>query len=537
MTRDPRMTQQDATTAAAVLRVLKGPQKGARLVLQSRQYLFGSGDDCDVILADEGIAAEHAEIAVDVAQIKLTARDGEVLLQDRVVAPGETAEIMPPCTLLFGGTVVGIGAGDTDWNAVPVPDRAAIEAAAAREAEEAAERAAAESAEAAAPEAEAEGEAGEAAEPKPGAESEDAEKPAEPEPAAEEQQTASEDAEAQVEHPRRRTGLLVAASVLAIALAGAGAYVAFGGKGAETDGEAAVEASAQPAMTQSEVAELVKVLGFTDVIVSAGANGEVVLWGHVADGDAHVALIEALREHNVVFEDDTRRVDHLMSSVNMALSSFSWPVSGFRDHLEVSYVGSGSIEIDGFLGPQVDRETLSRLIKSDAPGLNIVRFKRATLADWRAILVAKIADAGLDKWLETDVNAGRIRISGELTPIEAKSWRAVGEAFVAESRGWPELEIAVRLTADTPPPPTEDVEPIEEVVVAPPAEVIEAPDIRLIGVILGSENAARALLSDGESVSVGDVTEDGAEVIKIMQHSMVLRFKGKEFTYHMRDDQ
>ena len=72
------------------LRVLTGMHAGAEIRLPARGILMiGQADDCDLILADEGIAAHHCVLTVVGDQVLLRPMDGGVATHDGPVAANE----------------------------------------------------------------------------------------------------------------------------------------------------------------------------------------------------------------------------------------------------------------------------------------------------------------------------------------------------------------------------------------------------------------------------------------------------------------
>src|SRR5690606_37123533 len=53
----------DVAVPASVLRILSGLHAGpSRTLAEQEMILVGSGDDCDIVLADHGVARHHALI-------------------------------------------------------------------------------------------------------------------------------------------------------------------------------------------------------------------------------------------------------------------------------------------------------------------------------------------------------------------------------------------------------------------------------------------------------------------------------------------
>lgn len=101
------------------LRVLTGTHAGARVLLPDGPQVLGSGEDCDLILCDDGIAPQHARLE--------RLEDGSALLHvlDRDlppihIRPGQGAEV--------GQVRIAVEEADAPWNEdVPIADQPAGE--------------------------------------------------------------------------------------------------------------------------------------------------------------------------------------------------------------------------------------------------------------------------------------------------------------------------------------------------------------------------------------------------------------------------
>lgn len=77
-----------------LLRIVSGLHAGASRELAEREMiLVGSGDDCDIVLADEGVATRHALISVVDGHFQLRALDAPLQLEGRVLHPGDPVEM------------------------------------------------------------------------------------------------------------------------------------------------------------------------------------------------------------------------------------------------------------------------------------------------------------------------------------------------------------------------------------------------------------------------------------------------------------
>ncbi|WP_162487177.1 MULTISPECIES: type III secretion system inner membrane ring subunit SctD [unclassified Variovorax] len=101
---------------AIELRVLHGPQAGARLPLQpGHGYTIGTGDTCAIVLGGAQVAQEHARISVDAEGISVEPLEGRVLtLAGEEVQPG----LLPLGTVLqFGLVKLTVASLDDEWPA------------------------------------------------------------------------------------------------------------------------------------------------------------------------------------------------------------------------------------------------------------------------------------------------------------------------------------------------------------------------------------------------------------------------------------
>lgn len=494
-----------------VLRVLAGPQAGAEVALRDGIYLVGTADGCDIVLFDDSVAATHLAISVSQDATDIEARDGAIALPGGTLQPGERANVDEAVAFTLGATSIGLGDHDTDWASLTVPNAPQL--------------------------VEAEPDEDDATE----TGDDTDETPEEPEAAAPEETAAP--VAVTTDKPSRRLWLLAPLALLLLVVpAGAWFYV----EGRETTGETtAAPGSSEPAVLSARVRDIVAGLKLTEVTVDIGEGGSISLRGYVPDNGRQVELQQALQAAGIDVADHLRSAGELVDQTRLTLANYGWTTPGFGTHLHVSYGGYGTVFVDGYLGPQVDRTTLRRQILGDVPGIAALRFRQADIGYWIERLQANLVQAGLGHWLTVSAEHGDIRITGELTEKEARTWREVGEAFVKESDGWPKLDIAVRMVrpghvpaatsaAPASPEAPTSVEPVG-VPAAPSAPQIDAPDITVVGVITSGSGFKRVLLSDGATLGEGDTVEDKFTVAEIHADRVVLRAEGRSFTYHVKE--
>lgn len=107
-------TETETTTAAPgnnVLRIVAGLHAGAsRSLAEQEMILVGSGEDCDIVLADPGVAGHHALISLVGGRFTLRALDAPLKVGTSVVHPGDPVDLtgvervgMGEAALAFGG--------------------------------------------------------------------------------------------------------------------------------------------------------------------------------------------------------------------------------------------------------------------------------------------------------------------------------------------------------------------------------------------------------------------------------------------------
>ena len=572
MTPDEQYVQEERPGQAdrLVLRLLTGVQRGAEMPLSAASYRIGRGDDCDIVLADDTVSESHATLTVAGQGVTLDAEDGEILFDDQLLAPGQRAVLELPVALTFGQLVVAVGEQATNWHALPITDTRPPEPAAAVEDEEEVSPA---SDEMEATVAESEPEAS------------DAEAD---EPASESGETITVDAtggEQQPKIPPRMRVIGVAAAIVLLTITvPLGVRIVSKHTVNVSDGaNASVPAAPSPQETAQKIAGR---MGFDEMDVVPLGNDDVMLRGYLPTAEEQEALRAALSEEGIVYADRTRSVEQVLDAVRTALDGVGWPEPNFRGHLVASYRGNGEVDIDGFLGPEVDKSVLHRSLRNDVPGVAAFNFSRSDLSFWRQHLDQRIRDAGLPLWLATARDGARIKVTGKVSEAEAKAWRAVGEAFIEESGGYPKLEIAVT-SASLEPARTQDV-PEAEVASQPTKDpkkestfssffngrtfekaihkvetdlqsVVGTPnhdpfakdvrngetatpsgsvglsgDLAVIGVIVARGTPSHALLSDGRTLVVGDDLREGERISKIAMDRITVQKGDKDIFYRVR---
>lgn len=530
-----------------VLRVLSGVQLGAEMSLMPAEYLIGSGDEADIILADAALKWKHAGITVDSEGASIEAIEGSVSIGSERLEPGKRRQLEMPATLVIGMLIIGIGKQTTDWSQVELPDvrDTADERPSSEDEDE-------DDAEEDDSEDDSDGEATEE-------EAEATEEEAPEVEAAPKPETAPED------KSKNRTAAIVGTTLAVVLLLGLGGFGIYqsgllGGSGSDSDGTTEVVLT-----PEQRVVEVVSNLGFQDVEVGDPFGLGLTISGYVSSYDDHRALMKALEEQGLQPLDRVRIVERMLDTIAVTLASVNWPEPNYERHLVVTHEGDGRVVIDGYLGPEVDRSSLRRRLESDVPGISFLRFTRSDLRSWRSILIDMIEDAKLSDWLTTSPDGAKIRVDGELTARQAKIWQQVGERFTEESRGRPRISIGVtalpaweRIESEEtevveqpversssgefqlPAAPTSVLERFDaQPVVAPAPEapvvkIIPRPNFVVIGIILSDDGDSIALLSNGASIRTGDRFDGGAVVTEVLSDRVTVEAGENKYTYHVR---
>lgn len=106
--------------APLVLRILSGLHDGASRVLSAQEMLLiGSGEDCDIILSDPGVARHHAMVLRHGDTLSLRAIDAPLEFGGDPLEPGDPIELPPLEPARLGGVSIAIGPADAQgWTAL-----------------------------------------------------------------------------------------------------------------------------------------------------------------------------------------------------------------------------------------------------------------------------------------------------------------------------------------------------------------------------------------------------------------------------------
>ena len=113
----------DTPARANVLRILSGLHAGAsRDLAEQEMILVGSGDDCDIVLADQGVARHHALINLIGGISSLRALDAPLRVDGQPLHPGDPVELRGLQRIQLGGAAIAFGEEDDPGWASLAPD-------------------------------------------------------------------------------------------------------------------------------------------------------------------------------------------------------------------------------------------------------------------------------------------------------------------------------------------------------------------------------------------------------------------------------
>ena len=109
-----------AAVRRRVMRIVSGLHAGAsRPVAEQETLLIGSGDDCDVVLADAGVARHHALMALAGDEFTIRALDAPLNAGDRPLYPGDPITLQPLQRIGLGEAALAVGfENDPGWAAL-----------------------------------------------------------------------------------------------------------------------------------------------------------------------------------------------------------------------------------------------------------------------------------------------------------------------------------------------------------------------------------------------------------------------------------
>lgn len=370
------------------LRVLHGPQAGSRLMLSVGDYVLGTDDECEVMLAGPRMAVMHAKLRFDGDQPSISPMDGPVLDSQGNEISGEfpLALGMP---VELGGIWITVDEVDSPWPST------------------------------------------EALIPSPSPHPESS--------AAEDNSPMSPDTQIPIpamtrddEVQRRKALRLLSASMaslLALAIVGIVAALWLAGD-AGNEVRKIAQPTAEDARAKELRQQLAKALPGRQMTVMTRAGGMPIITAYVADTAMANQLAELVRKHAgnaamVVYVDTD-----LLERARILVLQFQG--DGSRAMIEVQAVSNGIASIRGAVASTGTRDEVFDLLRGGVPGLRGFDATLKTADDLPALLTDRIASVGLAKKLQVVSEQPEFVLRGTLTDEDLQRWEALLVQFTTE---------------------------------------------------------------------------------------------------------
>lgn len=489
MTATPASAENSASRkSVTVLKLLSGPQLGAEIQLSDGEYLIGGDLDCDVVLADDAVAAQHLNLRLSAGQALIQPRQGEVVIGDRRLTPGSEAALPLGSVMALGASFIAIGVQGTDWLALPLPDLRLARSADPQTAE-----------------------------------------PAELAPAATAPSTNHGGLPDKAEANGLGAGGVSRSSAGVSPVWGIGALLALllgvalyyesavNGAAGNTASATALALTKSP---EERLNALLAAEGFKGLDTRLDADGGLLLSGYVEtakDKQRLAALLLGMEVDNRVWADEWVR-----QAVGDTLERLG------AAQLDYQYQSGGGVRLAGYFDGDMMGEELLAVLRNDVPAILKIEADLHTLADAQADLRQRLRSAGLAEQVSVMEDGGRIAAHGLLGPVRMASWRKVASEFVAASGGQPPLASRV-----SPADGSDGAAPVAASSPARQAASRRAPQLRVNGVMIGRGSPGYALLGNGAMVSEGDLLNGGYRIKRIAFDRIVVGDKSRQWTFYV----
>ena len=389
------------------LRVLHGPQAGSRLTLTIGDYVLGTDDECEVMLAGPRLRGAHARLQFDGDLASITPLDGSVLdAQSKEISGTFTLALGMPIEL--GGIWITVDEVDAPWpsteNLIPQPS------------------------------------------PPP------APPPAEETPVREATIVTgvSQPAlEQDIQRIRARRVLIAAMSTLgAIAvmgIAGAG-WLASRSTHIETPPVAATDDSTRIETVNAQLAEA---FPGRKITVSAGAGGVPVVTAYATDKAMADRMDVAIRKLLGTPVTHMYQDDLMLQSARSIAQKFQQ--EGSRAIVQVNDVNNGVAVLHGTVVSNTTREELLEAFRAGVPGLRNTEASLRNSEELPNLLAERIASAGLSKKLQVISQQPEYTLRGSLSEEDMQRWETLLSEFSGEFGSLLPIRATITLLQRRPP--------------------------------------------------------------------------------------
>jgi type III secretion system YscD/HrpQ family protein len=371
------------------LRVLHGPQAGSRLTLSIGDYVLGTDDECEVMLAGPRLQGAHARLQFDGDRASICPLEGSVVdAQGKEITENFPLALGMPIEM--GGIWIAVDEVDAPWPStetlIPQPTPASAPASPSSDAVAAASESLSGSC--------------------PPADVPDRQR------------------------QRARRILIIAMSTLAslgvLGIAGAGWLAS---RQARTDiiPATTTEASGLLASLNTKLAEA---FPGRSISVVAGAGGMQVITAYATDKAMADRMEMAIRKHAVSPQTHLFRDDKMLESAGAITQKFGQ--EGTRAMVEVSKVNNGIVTLRGTVISNGVREELLEALRANLPGLRGIEPSLRNAEELPMLLTDRIASAGLSKKLQILSQQPDFSLRGTLTDEEMQRWESLLLEFSRE---------------------------------------------------------------------------------------------------------
>lgn len=443
-----------------LLKLLAGRQQGAEAALtEGVTYLIGSADACDIVLLDDTVAPQHLAVTVQHGRLHLAAQEQAVNLSDQELAPGQSRDLAAGVLLQLGGVLLGLGAEDSDWAALPGPQPPSTA-------------------------------------PPVGETSAETETP-----------TAGSEQPATLAPTARARSWPMFAALLLIAALLAGGWMLSG------NGLNRGDSLPTPQPTALEKAQAaVAGLALENIRIEAHpVSGGVIVSGYCPSQAVKQQLTTALSAQSMVADNRLWPEDLTQD----ALANTVERLGGKR--LGYDYLGEGRLRLQGRVADDAQRQRLLETLYNDVPALRQIDSSVQTVAELAAQLQEQLQQADLPLTLTAKEQI--ISVSGALDPERLTRWNAIAQAFSAATDGFPVLEQRIQSVNAVRQPPA----PVLTHRAAPTAPPADELRIAIRGVMISASQPPYALLHNGLRVAEGDWIDQRHRVETITLNQVIVR--------------
>ncbi len=372
------------------LRVLHGPQAGSRLTLSIGDYVLGTDDECEIMLAGPRLQGAHARMQFDGDRASISPLDGSVVdAQGKEIADNFPLALGMPVEM--GGIWIAVDEVDAPWPStdtlIPQPTPAPVPA-----------------------------------QPSP---LPDAAAPTgEPAVAI----PSSTDAQDQQRKRARRILIFAMSALASIAVLGIAGASWLASQEART--EAMIATAKAPAPLELLSARLSEAFPGRFISVVTGAGGTPVVTGYATDKIMADRMETVIGKHAGSPQTHIFRDDMIRDNARSIAQKFRQ--EGTRAMVEVSEVNNGIVVLRGMVISNGVRDELLEALRANVPGLRGIEPSLRNAEELPIVLTDRIASAGLSKKLQILSQQPEFSLRGTLSEEEMLRWESVLLEFSQE---------------------------------------------------------------------------------------------------------